>query len=297
MKKIILSFISFIALSIGIAQAQAVVLVPPVPAYGCPGKTHDVTVGVKNNSGFDVPGGYDYTINVTFYDNNTSTALAPTNSQTFNDAIPDQTTKTITIPAIPFGVATTCSVAVSLNYTFPSPGSFSTSGTYTVQTPPTLTIQESPAGTVSLTTTLDAAYSTLFYLNADYGTIVNTSTTGSYTPTAVGSYTAKAFEANSAGGCISSSASNAVSITATPIIEGQNVNISVYPNPITSSVTISTTLSDRLSYELSDMNGTLLRSADFTSAANLNVENLKSGSYVLTIKSNDSKIGYYKLIK
>ncbi len=303
MKKIILTLISLLILSTGFAQ---VTVTPPVPVYGCPFTTHDVSIGAKNNTGFPLTS--PYSIAVTLYDTTGGgqIPLAPTNTQNFSaavDNVPNGGTKTVTIPAIPFHGAMTCSVAVVLTYSFPVSGTYPLAVNYVVKTPPMLNIQESPVGTVSLIAALDPAYSTLFYLNGS-SSVTNTSTTGSYTPAVYGTYTAKAYEAYkvntvpSTVGCISSMSSNPIPISfTTAIIDGQNVNVSVYPNPMTSSLTISTGISYKLTYELSDMNGALLRNADFTSVATVNVENLKAGTYVLVVKDNDSKVAYYKLVK
>ncbi|HWZ21736.1 MAG TPA: T9SS type A sorting domain-containing protein [Cytophagaceae bacterium] len=305
MKKLLLLLISIITLSTGFAQTYVTFSASPV--YGCPNTTHDVNVTVKNVSGINLPAGASsYSFSVTFYDTTGGgqTILGSTyTSPTYTDGVANGASKTVTVPNIPFVGAMVCSVYVALNYTYGVPGSFPVSANYTVQSPPNLTIAENPTGTVSLTTTLDAAYSTQFYLNGG-SSAVNTSTTGSYTPTVSGTYTAKAYEAYNVNtvpstvGCISAIPSGPVTISVTTaIIAGQNANVSVYPNPMTSSLTISTGISYKLTYELSDMNGALLRASDFTSVANVNVESLKAGTYLLVVKDNNSKIASYKLVK
>ena len=300
MKKIVLILIVFITLSAR-SFAQPTVTFTTLPVYGCPSTTHDVAIAITNVSGNSLPAGVPYSFSVTFYDttNQSQTVLGSTyTSPTYTDGVANGASKTVTISAVPFVGAMVCSVYVKLICALiPGTGYYAVSENYTVKSPPDLTIEENPTGTVALASTLNAAYSTLFYLNGGSSS-VNTSTTGSYTPTVSGSYTAKAYEANSAGGCYSANASNGVTISVTTaIIDGQSVNVSVYPNPMASSLTISTGIAYELTYELSDMNGALLRTSDFTSVTNVNVENLKSGTYVLVVKDNDSKIASYKLVK
>ncbi len=291
MKKALLLFVSLITSLAGIAQ---ITMTEPVPAYGCPNKTHDVTIGVKNTTGVNIPAGFVSNITVTIKD-----PLGPilkTYSQPYSAAIANGDTAFVTVPNIPFQGAMTCDVDISVNYNFPSPGSYTTSGTYTVQIPQTLIIQESPAGTLTVINALDS-YSVRYYKNANYSIVKDESVTGTYTPTSSGNYTAKAYEPIS--GCKSATASNSITISVTAgIMDGKNtIDVSVYPNPIASSVTISTGHATALSYEILDITGSVLIKADFTSVTNVSVENLKPGSYVLLIKENNERVATYQLVK
>jgi hypothetical protein len=291
MKKLLLLLVSIISCSMAVAQ---VMMTEPVPKYGCPNVTHDVTIGVKNTSGFNIPAGFSYSVTVTV--KNDVGAVIKTNTQNFSQAVANGDTLFVTIPNIPFQGAMTCPVDISLNYTFPSPGSYNTSGTYDVQLPPDLTIQENPVGTLEVVSpTLDSTYSVRYYKNGNYSIVKSETLDGIYAPSSVGDYTAKLFEAVSH--CKSANPSNTVTILVTGIVESKKIDVAVYPNPMAASVTISTGLSTPLSYELLDINGSVLRKADFTSVTNVNVESLKAGSYVLVIKENNERVASYQLVK
>jgi hypothetical protein len=174
--------------------------------------------------------------------------------------------------------------ALTLNYSY--------STTYPVQFPPDLTITENPTGTLAVVTPL-VGNKVAFYKD---GILDFTTKLTSYTPTVSGNYTAKAEDTVTA--CLSENFSNAIPLTlTTEVVGAQNTNVKVYPNPMMSSVTITTELSNKLQYELIDLNGTVVRSAEFGTATNINVETLTPGSYVLSIKDNNQKIASYKLIK
>ncbi len=290
MKKSLLALAFFTIITTGIAQ---IVLTTPVPKYGCPNTSHNVTVGVKNTTGFTIPAGFITGITTTIK-NNVGTVLK-TNTQSYAAAVLNGDTAFVTIPSIPFQGAMICNIDISVNYTLPSPGSYTTTGTYVVQTPQDLVIQENPVGTLESVTALDS-YSVRYYKNAVYTSYMNQSITGIYTPSVSGSYTAKAYEPIS--GCKSANASNAVAIAVVAsTLESQKINISVYPNPMASSLTISTGLTNPLTYELFDINGSSVRKSDFTSVANMSVENLKAGAYVLVIKENGQQVASYQLVK
>jgi hypothetical protein len=70
----------------------------------------------------------------------------------------------------------------------------------------------------------------------------------------------------------------------------------VYPNPAVDvlNIAVNNTNFDNLSYELSDING---RKVLETKDASINVQNLNSGVYFLTIFSKETKIAVEKIIK
>lgn len=268
------------------------------PQFGCPNTTHDVTVSVTY-SGTSVPGSVSYTITLNVKDDQANIL------KTFSgggSGFANGETKTYTITDVPFAGPMTCTVDGSVSVpafsmTIPIPPQ-----NYIVQFPYNLTITENPTGTLNVSTTLDG-YSVRYYLNANYGTVINESTTGTYTPTSVGDYTAKAISyvtstIDGAKSCTSTVASNMITISIiNSLEEAQNISISVYPNPVVSSVTIAAGTSSELTYELSDMNGAVVRSASFNGVGNINAEGLNAGSYILVIKNQNEKVASYKLVK
>ncbi len=293
MKKLLfLIFCSFSSL------VMAQVTVTTSPKYGCPNTTHNVTVSVTNTSGVSIPAGSSYTIDLALK-NDVGTSLK-TYNQTFTDGFPDNTTKNFVIVAVPFPNAMTCTVEGTFSGSFPIPFppytyayNFAINENYVVKLPPNLTITES-MGTLNVSTALDG-YSVRYYLNSNFTTVINQSTTGTYTAVANGDYSAKGFDPISS--CISTSASNTINVVVTTIQDAQHVSISVYPNPVISSITIEAGASYDLSYELSDMNGAIVRSASFNGSGNVNTADLNTGSYVLVVKKQNEKIASYKLVK
>ncbi|HVD96589.1 MAG TPA: T9SS type A sorting domain-containing protein [Cytophagaceae bacterium] len=274
----------------------------PTPKYGCPNTTQDVTIGFTNLTPFSIPANsYSYT--VTFYHSDLTTSFysyTPSSTPAIGSSSSGNNTVTVLLQDVPFTVAEVCSVAVHLTYTSPSSGTYDTNVDYTVQNPPTLTIEDTTTGTLDVqnaSTQLSTVYKAIYYKDANYTSAVDTSDDGLYTPAASGSYTAMAYEPSS--GCISVTASNAVNITVTSVTtkDAQKINVSVYPNPMAASVTISTGLPDLMRYELADMNGNIVRKGEFSSVTNLNVETLKQGSYLLTVKDQQSNTASYKLVK
>ncbi len=295
MKKTVLSFF-LVVLSFALF-AQIAITPNPVPKFGCPNTVHNVIIGITNNTAVAIPSGSPYSVTITIKDNATPTPnVLATSTQVISDGIAIGATKNIIVPSVPFGAAMTCAVEASVTYsiypTFTAPA-----GTYVVQAAPSpIAIQENPAGRLGATLALDS-YGVNFYKDGDYGTVAYYSALGLYDPTISGSYTAKAYDPNST--CISATASNAVvmSIAASTTKNSNAINVSVYPNPMANSVSITTGLSTPLTYELADINGAVVRTASFTTAANVNVENLKSGAYVLSVRDLEGNSTSYKLVK
>lgn len=266
-----------------------------VPKYACENVTHDISISVTNNQQ-TIPASFSYTITINVK-NNVGTTVK-TFSQAYTDGFPMGTTKTYVVPAVPFGAASTWtidgSVTVQFAGTFPVP-----SQNYFVKTVPVLAIIANNKD-ISPTTTIDG-YSVRYYLNGDYGTIINESTTGNYTAVSDGSYTAKAINyvyiSSVLNTCESASPSNAVQIISTGIEESQNTSISAYPNPMASTLTITSAIADELTYELYDRTGALVRAALFKEVDNVNVSDLKAGVYMLVVKNKQEKIASYKLVK
>ncbi len=292
MKKIILILLCLAMTYAGFSQT----LTTPNPPFGCPNTTHDVTLGVTNNTAVGIPfTPSSYSISVQVFDDNDDEIY--TDTQTFSDVIAAGTSKYITFEDVPFEGPMLCSLSFTIAHAMLPGGAITLEGNYTVQYPPTLSVTENPSGTVEVQTAVDNAYDIHYFLDGNYTTPANASGATTYTPTVSGSYTAKAYESTT--GCYSAAASNALNITvlSTSVKNGQKADIAVYPNPIASSLTISTGLSSQMTYELADMNGAIVKSGSFTSTANVNVETLKSGTYLLTVKDQQDNIASYKLVK
>ncbi|MBC7486183.1 MAG: T9SS type A sorting domain-containing protein, partial [Cytophagaceae bacterium] len=170
---------------------------------------------------------------------------------------------------------------------------------YLVKAVPVLTITNTNRD-LSVVTGIDG-YSVRYFLDGDYGTIVDESTTGNYAAAVDGIYTAKAvnylYNATVLSTCISPVPSNGISIIATGISTARDVLVSVYPNPMINTLNLSTAITDELSYELYDRKGIMLRKAPFQQEERINVEELKAGVYVLVIKKENKKLGTYTLVK
>jgi len=290
MKIILLLFLSLISF-ISLAQVGY----NTIPKYACSNSTHDVLVSATNNQ-MTIPAGFSYTITITLKDN--SSTVVKTFSQNYTDGFAVGTTKTYTLDAITFGAVSTWkiggSVAVSGFGTFPVPDQ-----NYFVKDVPVLTITNTNQD-LSVVTTIDG-YSVRYFLDGDYGTIINESTTGNYTAIADGLYTAKAvnyvYNSSVLSTCVSAAPSNGINIVITAIEETQDISISVYPNPMSSSITLSSGIPDELTCELYDKNGVVLYKNAFKQSEYIDVEHFKAGAYVLIIKKDNKKIAAYNLIK
>jgi hypothetical protein len=265
------------------------------PKYACENTTHDIAVSATNNQ-MTIPAGFSYTVTINVKNNSGTTVK--TFSQNYTDGFPVGSTKTYVIEGIAFGAASTWTIGGSVSVTgfgtFPVPDQ-----NYLVKTVPVLTITNTNEN-LSVVTNIDG-YNVRYFLNGDYGTIIDESTTGNYTAVADGIYTAEAvshiYNTGVPSTCISATPSNGITILVTAIEDAQGVSLSVYPNPMTSSLTISSGIPDELVYELYDKNGVALYKASFKQSEHFNVEHLKAGAYVLIIKKGNKKIAAYNLVK
>jgi hypothetical protein len=300
MKKLLLLLSCVVGYTIVSAQSYS-----SSPAVGCPNATHDLTFTITNG-GTAVPSSMMYTVTLNVKTNVPTTLK--TFTQNYNDGFAANETKSFVIEDVPFEGPMTCTVDGNISWVMmmmgPPPNFtqmpmvmyiYIPAQDYTVAYPPTLTITET-AGEINNSTSLNG-YSVRYYLNGDYNTYVEQSTTGNnFTPANNGSYTAKAYDLISS--CVSEDPSNAIMITTTAVKGSTKTNeVSVYPNPVVSSVTIETEISSPLSYVLSDLNGTVVRNASFERTGQVNMEELKSGAYILTIKNEKENIASYKLTK
>ncbi len=290
MKSILFLFLSLISV-LSFAQVSYSI----VPKYACENSTHDVVVSATNNQ-TSIPAGLSYTVTINVKNN--SGAIVKTFSQTYIDGFPAGSTKIYVVDAVTFAAASTWSiggnVAVSGFGTFPLPDQ-----NYFVKTVPVLTITNTNEN-LSVVTTIDG-YSVRYFLNGNYGSIISESTNGNYTATANGIYTAKAvnyvYNNSVLSTCISAAPSNGINILITAIENAEGVSLLVYPNPMTSYLTLSSEIPDELTFELYDKNGVALYKGSFKQSEHINVEELKAGAYVLIIKKENKKIASYNLVK
>ncbi|HVD98235.1 MAG TPA: T9SS type A sorting domain-containing protein [Cytophagaceae bacterium] len=274
------------------------------PAYGCPNTTHDVTVTITNGA-TAVPSTAAATVNLTVKADDGTTVLK-TATLSLASGLAANASQDFVITAIPFVGAMTCTIEGTINGTIlipsptppyiPLPFPFSypvPTQNYVVQYPPDLTIT-STGNDLSTTTSLDG-YSVQYFLDGNYSNVIDQSTTGNYTAAASGSYTAKAYDPVST--CLSANASNAIVANLTAVQKANGVNVSMYPNPVSSVLTIETGLSYLLTYELTDLSGAIVRSGTFEGTGTVNLETMKSGVYMLNIKNDKEQLGSYKLVK
>lgn len=266
------------------------------PTYGCPNTTGSyIDITMTNNSGFSIPGGITYTISLVIKTD--ANVTLQTYTQSFNDGFANGASKTITINGIDFVGPMTCPVTGTISAVLPPPfgaQSFAVSNSYVVQYPPSLSISETPAGTLTVSTSLNG-YSVNFYKDAVYTSAYYTTTSNTYAVTVDGSYTAKAYDPIT--GCLSQTASNAVDMTVTAVKQSADVQVSVYPNPMVSTVKIETGLQEELEYVLYDANGAAVATGSFHAATQLDASTLKAGIYTLAIKNQNKVVASYKLVK
>ncbi len=298
MKKLLLLCMSCLS---SVAMAQISTSVSPTVA--CPNSTQDVTVSVTNNSAYSISG-MMVTVRLNVK-SNTSSILGSYNGNP--GTINSGETRQFIIEDVAFEGAMTCTIDGSIETMTMGPPMMPggapmpmiatypiSAQNYTVEYPEDLTILQTGA-VLSVTTAVPTDLTVRYYLDADYATTIDESTTGSYTPTADGSYTAKLYDASYS--CFSENASNAIVIAATSVTTAFGYSVSVFPNPVTSFVTVETGTAASLSFELSDLNGKQLQSGSIESKGIISMENLKAGVYQLMLKNGKDQIASYKLVK
>ena len=284
MKKTLL----FVLLGISfLGYAQLAVTVSP--QYGCPNTSNNsINVTVTNNLAFGIPAGATVSISMT----DPSSNVVGTYSGTSAGIAASGGTEAYTVTGANFTVAGNYTVSGTASITVPIALSYPFTSTYVVQYPPDLTLTESPTGTIN--TSALSGYSVRYYLDADYNTVVNESTTTSYVAPTFGNYTAKAYDP--ATGCLSQNASNSLFIV-TSIEEKLGFEVSVYPNPVVTELTVTTQNGAALSYEISDLKGNSLQSGNFSLSTKINTESLQAGIYILKVKDASGKFNSFKLTK
>ncbi|MBC7487982.1 MAG: hypothetical protein H7282_14670, partial [Cytophagaceae bacterium] len=165
MKSVLFLFFSLITY-LSVAQVGYSTL----PKYACENSTHDVLVSATNNQ-MSIPAGFSYTVTITLKNNSGNTVK--TFSQTYTDGFTAGTTKTYTLDAVTFGAASTWKIGGSVSImgfgAFPVPEQ-----NYLVKAVPVLTITNTNRD-LSVVTGIDG-YSVRYFLDGDYGTIVDEST-------------------------------------------------------------------------------------------------------------------------
>ena len=110
-------------------------------------------------------------------------------------------------------------------------------------------------------------------------------------------------DGNTLGGGFTNSAAGSTSVLPVSVPDAQLLNVSVYPNPTTSLLTVevaSTNLS-RLVVELTDLQGKTLSSSQYAGISNkigINTAGYANGTYLLFLKTESGKVlGSYQIIK
>ncbi|HWZ22936.1 MAG TPA: hypothetical protein VNW06_09805, partial [Cytophagaceae bacterium] len=240
MKKLLLLALSSLS-SVAMAQISTS-FSPPI---GCPNSTSDVSVSVTNTSSSAVSGIMTLSLALK---SNTSTILGSYTGSPGSFAAGE--TKSFVILGVAFAGPMTCTIDGSISgvttmispfppytpmpfpFTIPIPAQ-----NYTVAAPADIALTNT--GTSMSVVSVPVSTTVRYYLNGDYSTVIDESSTGNYSATANGSYTAKAYDASYS--CFSENPSNTVVIsTITAVKEASNIQVSIYPNPVASSVTIET---------------------------------------------------------
>lgn len=101
-------------------------------------------------------------------------------------------------------------------------------------------------------------------------------------------------------GSVSQGVQQAYEITMISGVEETNINLEmkVYPNPVTNYLTLTVGDTDDLDYQLSDMNGNVLESNIVKSnSTTIKMEELSTATYFLKVMSNNQVIKTFKIIK
>jgi hypothetical protein len=77
-----------------------------------------------------------------------------------------------------------------------------------------------------------------------------------------------------------------------------NVDITVYPNPTTNNLIVSSNITENLQYTIFSINGKTIEKGNINSEiTNLNTANLASGIYYIKLNNNKSNLQTFKIIK
>ena len=261
------------------------------PAIGCPNSTHNLTIRVTNNYAA-VPSNVSYTVNL--FVKTDQNAILKTFNGSYSGGFALDATQDFLIVNVPFGAPMTCTISGTISVPIMSTSYDIPAQNYVVAYPLDLVIAYG-SGNLTTSSVLLTDYAVRYYLDGNYDNVINQSASGTYQPTVSGSYTAKVYVANN--GCLSQNPSNAAEVVLTSVFKSNSIAISVYPNPVTSSLTIEAGSSLLLIYELIDMNGLVVRTASFQKNSSINTEDLKAGSYLLNLKDGNENIASYKLVK
>lgn len=117
-----------------------------------------------------------------------------------------------------------------------------------------------------------------------------------FTPVQSGAYTAYSYLENENDYC-TSIISNTLNFTVTSVSESADINVSIYPNPVLSTINIQTGTGKLLHYELINSGGMVLCESDFVKETVLNADLLTPGKYVIRVKDDVGNTSSYILLK
>ena len=298
MKKLVLLFLLSISSA---AMAQNIVL---SPAKGCPGATGTIKVTVTSPTTSSIGPGYNMTFHLTLM--SASNVVLATVDSIFNTGLVVHGKKEIVFSNIllsstptTYTVTGTVSGGNSVPYDFTLPLN---PADYTVEYPQNLSISlisNSYYNEIQIFSIGSSDNQVIrYFLNGDYTSAVDQLSPIylDYSPTVAGTYTVKLYDTITS--CYSQQVSNAIVFSpVTAVKEAKDITVSVYPNPVVSSITIEAGSSSLLTCELSEINGKLIRSLSFQGISSINMEDLKAGIYILTVKEGDNAVASYKLVK
>lgn len=117
------------------------------------------------------------------------------------------------------------------------------------------------------------------------GTAITSSNTMTYQPQQDGDYTVLVTDAN---GCSDSSAVFNVAFTGVEL--ASMIELSMMPNPANDMVTFSSNSLDVVTVEVFNLNGELIRSAQFSEKMNMNLSDVPSGVYMVVVDLLDATV-------
>lgn len=101
-------------------------------------------------------------------------------------------------------------------------------------------------------------------------------------------------------GSVSQGVQQTYEITTTVGVSETSINLemNVYPNPVTNYLTLTVGDTDDMDYQLSDMNGKVLESNKVNAnSTTIKMEELSTATYFLKVMSNNQVIKIFKIIK
>jgi hypothetical protein len=268
------------------ANAQLLYIKSSSPgAYVCPGKQSNLSVSVGNGQeNTSIPADASFT--ATAGGNNVVTGILEEPLDYYSYLVID-------FPEmITFNGTLTYMVQINI----PGGQSWSITGNINANEPPVPTIAAS--GNIITGSNVYAPYKIRYKLNGvdQFNELNDQGASYNFTPSQSGTYTAYSYLENQDDYC-TSTISNTLNFTVTSVSESAEINVSVYPNPVLSTINIKTGMGKLLHYELVNSSGIVLCESDFLKETVLNADHLTPGTYVIRVKDDAGNASSYTLLK